>query len=649
MGLVFGLLFFLIPLVFYPKSSEVFEFNKIILLYSGTIGITSIWAIKMIVQKKIIFRRTILDIPLVIFLMSQAISTLVSIDPHTSIFGYYSRFNGGLLSTAAYCLLYWAFVSNISLREARKVICLALFSGLIVSIYGILEHTGRSPSCLLINRQFNAACWVQDVQERVFATLGQPNWLAAYLVALSPLAWAQTLKTKRWLFYSLAFLFFATLLFTKSRSGLLGFVAADLVFWALIFWKHKKKYLKNFIILNSLFLILIVIFGIPWTTIQSNKAQEPALESGGTESGQIRKIVWRGAIDIWKAHPLFGTGVETFAYSYYQFRPQEHNLVSEWDFLYNKAHNEYLNYLATTGIIGLVAYLVLIVFSILQITNYQLPISNQFPNLEIKKFIKLLKTGKWKLENIALLAGYSSILVTNFFGFSVVPISLLFFLYPALAVAQDQKSKPKSPNLRNLSASQKAQIAIVLGILLYALSLTLNYWRADFAYSEGKAASKNLEVQTAVIKLNEAIERSPAEALYHNELAETYGLIAAAFFEEKEATFSARYATAAIEESNTAFRLSPRNINIRKSRANLFSELSIIDETLLLESIKALEDIAKIAPTDAKVFYTLGSFYMRAGQNQKALESLQKALQLKPDYQKARNLLEKLEKNPDLR
>ena len=155
MGLVFGLLFFLIPLVFYPKSSEVFEFNKIILLYSGTIGITSIWAIKMIVQKKIIFRRTILDIPLVIFLMSQAISTLVSIDPHTSIFGYYSRFNGGLLSTAAYCLLYWAFVSNISLREARKVICLALFSGLIVSIYGILEHTGRSPSCLLINRQFN--------------------------------------------------------------------------------------------------------------------------------------------------------------------------------------------------------------------------------------------------------------------------------------------------------------------------------------------------------------------------------------------------------------------------------------------------------------------------------------------------------------
>ena len=37
-----------------------------------------------------------------------------------------------------------------------------------------------------------------------------------------------------------------------------------------------------------------------------------------------------------------------------------HNLTSEWDFLYNKAHNEYLNYLATTGLFGLGSYLLFI-------------------------------------------------------------------------------------------------------------------------------------------------------------------------------------------------------------------------------------------------------------------------------------------------
>ena len=56
-------------------------------------------------------------------------------------------------------------------------------------------------------------------------------------------------------------------------------------------------------------------------------------------------------------YPLFGTGVETFAYSYGFVRPIAHNLTSEWDYVYNKAHNEYFNYLALTGFLGLGAYL----------------------------------------------------------------------------------------------------------------------------------------------------------------------------------------------------------------------------------------------------------------------------------------------------
>ncbi|MDO8734650.1 MAG: O-antigen ligase family protein, partial [Elusimicrobiota bacterium] len=41
------------------------------------------------------------------------------------------------------------------------------------------------------------------------------------------------------------------------------------------------------------------------------------LENGGTESGQIRLIVWKGALEVFKHYPIFGSGVETFAYSYY--------------------------------------------------------------------------------------------------------------------------------------------------------------------------------------------------------------------------------------------------------------------------------------------------------------------------------------------
>src|SRR5687768_13990136 len=107
----FFALFFLTPLFFTPFNNELFEFNKMILVYALTVVITGCWILKMINQKSFIFNRTPLDIPILLFLLSQILSTIFSIDPHTSWWGYYSRSNGGLLSILSYITLYYAFVS----------------------------------------------------------------------------------------------------------------------------------------------------------------------------------------------------------------------------------------------------------------------------------------------------------------------------------------------------------------------------------------------------------------------------------------------------------------------------------------------------------------------------------------------------------
>ena len=96
------------------------------------------------------------------------------------------------------------------------------------------------------------------------------------------------------------------------------------------------------------------------TTPSNSPTPVPSPNSGGTESANIRMNVWSGAINAWRANPIFGTGVETFAFAYYKYKPVGQNLTSEWNFLYNKAHNEYLNYLATTGLFGLGSYLLMI-------------------------------------------------------------------------------------------------------------------------------------------------------------------------------------------------------------------------------------------------------------------------------------------------
>jgi putative inorganic carbon (hco3(-)) transporter len=374
----FALLFVLVPVFWTSYNFELFEYNKMMLVYGLTITITIAWIIKSIKQKVLILKRTPLDIPILLFLLSQILSTIFSIDQHTSVWGYYSRANGGLLSTISYILLYYGLISNIQKPEAIRLIKLALGSGVFVSLWAIMEHFGVSLSCVALRGEFNASCWIQDVQSRVFATLGQPNWLAAYLAMLIFPAFYFFLSEnspKKLIIYlfSLVALYLA-FTFTYSRGGTLGFIAGIITFLAGLallkpatpFWIRRMfQVLAVFILINLLFGSAITSFKVlqkfsppprPGLT-QSSGTQ---LENGGTESGQIRLIVWRGALDIFKAYPILGSGVETFAYSYYNFRPIEHNMVSEWDFLYNKAHNEYLNYLATTGIIGFGAYLFMI-------------------------------------------------------------------------------------------------------------------------------------------------------------------------------------------------------------------------------------------------------------------------------------------------
>ena len=638
--LLFNILFFFVPLVLFPTTSELFEFNKMILVYILTVLIVCCWIVKSIYQRRLIFRRTILDVPLIIFIISQILSTIISLDKRTSLFGYYSRFNGGLASTVSYALLYWAFVSNMDRLKLKKTIYFLLVSAVLVSIYGVLEHFGIDKNL-----------WVQDVQFRIFSTLGQPNWLAAWLITLLQLTWSLALKPeiknlKFWLYFTLSSLFFLTLLYTKSRSGLLGIFIADLIFWPLVFllnlkkklWE-KGKFLGQFFIFNFSFLILVSATGTPWTpsidklfrkqtasNIKQVTATAPALETGGTESGEIRKIVWKGAIDIWKHYPIFGTGVETFAFAYYRFRPVEHNLVSEWDFIYNKAHNEYLNFMATTGTLGITTYLILIGFIIWQI----------FLQIKKQQITNESSSQEFFFLPIAFLAGFVSILATNFFGFSVVPVALLFFLYPAITVTINIDNNSPT-EIKKISSFQKYSIFTVLLVTCYLLLIIGRYWYADILYAKGKSYNEIKNYPLARTLLLKAIRLNPREAIFYSEISQTDAEIALALYSDKsKSEQSLNFVKAAIEESQKAIILSPNNVNILRNIAILFLKLSTINSKYLANAQEILIEAVKLAPTDAKLLFNLGLTYAKGGKLDLGRETLEKVIFLKSNYREAR-------------
>ena len=309
-----------------------------------------------------------------------------------------------------------------------------------------------------------------------------------------------------------------------------------------------------------------------------------------------------------------GTGVETYAFSYYNFRPAEHNLVSEWEYLYNKAHNEYLNFAATTGSLGLISYLILITATI---------------------FVFLRINGGFL--NLALLSGYISILVTNFFGFSVVPVGLQFFLYPAFAVAIARSKKREATREEKISISnpQKLATVIVLLITFYLLLIAGRYWYADFLYARGKLEQDSQNYTEAREILTNATSLSPHEAIYWDELSQSTTKIAQALQEEGEKDLAKKFADSAIAESNRAIELSPANVNLRRSNASMFIKLSAINQNYLVSARDTLDEATKLAPTDAKLFYNLALSYIRTGERQKATEVLEKTIEMKENYGRA--------------
>lgn len=619
---VFNSLFFIVPLVLFPHTSEIFEFNKLIIIYLATLIISFLWSTRIILNKRLIFKKTPLDIPLLIFLISQSFSTIISINPTTSMFGNFGRFNGGLLSTISYSLLYWAYISNENNNIKTSINTFAIAS-FFVSLYAVLQRLGIDKSI-----------WSQNVQLRVFSTLGQPNWLAAWTVAITPIVWSSIEESKQkygHLFFALlSILLFLTLIFTKSRSGFIGFGIASGIYWTLKYFKkeptnHRESKahwvlrmptnlrsitLSKLLLLNVLYVIIMYLFGTPWFVgaLETNTVA-PAFDKPRIENVEVRKLVWGGALKAFINKPLLGHGVETFSEIYPKYRPKKHNATREWNYTYNKAHNEYLNYLATTGLFGLMSYGLVIVGS-------------------VYIFSKTIRLGNSKYS-IALVSGWLSILATNFFGFSVTSTSLIFFLFPALSITSIKITKP---SIFTVNVKQKTILTLSVVIFSYLIFQIINYWYSDFLFAQGKLLNKNANYSHASDILERSLVNSPYKANVSSELAKSYSFLALKESEELNNINAQKWLLLSQNMSMAVSAKSPHSADLLQKQAANLIRLSLIENNLIYKAQEMLTKAINLSPTDPKLRYNLALIEIKLGKYNKALKTLDYTISLKENY-----------------
>jgi O-antigen ligase len=619
-------LFFVTPFVVLPITSELFEFNKIIFIYAIAAAIFSLWVLDSLRRHTVFAHKTPLDIPIIIFMTSQLLSYLFSIDRHTSFFGYYGRFNGGLLSLLIYTFLYYGFMWYVvpSASAIRRFLTITSVAMILVFLWGLPGTFNHDLSCMVFVGKFDNSCWTSQFRpaERMFSTLGQPNWLGAYAAISFFISLYLLLTSKKRIsavVFSLSlFSSFCAILLSRSRSSLASLIPGLLMFAFLFIW-HRKTYRawiqERAVLVGILFIALlgalfIIKSGIPQVDRilsfqfrsssskptpqpqQKTPANPAGIQVGGvTESLDIRKIVWAGAWELGNQYPLFGTGLETFGYAYYQVRPVAHNLTSEWDYLYNKAHNEFLNMFATAGWLGLASYCLLIIWSIVLALIYAVKRRNEQTAV---------------LANLLFISVYFSIIITNIFGFSTTTINLFWFIMPAVLFMH-------TTGERSDHSIQKPHLHAYIftgAIFIILLNYLVSYWYADYLYAQSDALMKNGVLESSIYVLEKA-RALRYEHVYDDKLS--YMVAQYAYAQAyKQKSDSIQQLIAKSDELNLqSIRESQINLLYWKTRVKnqyLFYQMTL-DKKYLFTGLSALSEAEKLAPTDPKIPYFASTYY----------------------------------------
>jgi O-antigen ligase len=210
----------------------------------------------------------------------------------------------------------------------------------------------------------------------------------------------------------------ATIFLSGSRGGMAAFMLEIAIFLTLVLRERQKQ---NIALLLSAFL-LVALAMIAWSGGHEVKARI-ATFAGDKHSGlatDIRLQIDRDILHMFTRRPALGWGQGTFADVYPRFRS------FYTDSLVNAAHNDFLQVLAETGIIGLS---IMIWFLVVTVRN------------------ALRKAAKWTSNMngavaVAALLGISGILVHSLVDFNMqIPANAAIFYSLCTVAAMEPRFK----------------------------------------------------------------------------------------------------------------------------------------------------------------------------------------------------------------
>jgi O-antigen ligase len=516
-----------------------------------------------------------------IFVITALAITLFTEFKFIAFFGDTQRRNGftSYLSLSLILLAAAAFVRTFNIR---RIYLVAVFVALPSAIYAFMQTNGND--FVKWNNPYNS----------IIGTVGNPNFAAAVMAVMGVLivsvAFIKSFPKYLRAVSPILGIFLLYLIYkSQAKQGLLAYILGVGVF-SCIWLLGKNRKLGIAAVGAGIIVFILGVLGMLQMGPLEKYLYKPSVS--------VRGYYWRAGIEMLKHHPIFGVGMDSYGAFFKQYREVGYPLSYGFEITSSNAHNTFIQFFATGGLLLGVSYLALNAY------------------IFYRAIVGLRKlTGDNKLMLAGVFSAWIAFHAQSLVSIDNIGISIWGWVLGGAIIglsisndqqpAEDQKQFAVNKNQINLGRISVSVVASIIPLILVAL---LYRGESDSFKSTIQFDKNNATLQAVFKDAQLKVINDPLNDPTYK-LRSAMALVSNGFLDQGLPVVKKIYAD------------NPRNLDA-------LNALILISEQLnqLPDAINYREQMAKLDPWNAVNYLGLGKDYKAQGNVVKSKEMLDKIL-----------------------